>query len=148
MEWSEQVFPLEGKNYSWSEPSHHITAYSSGKPVAHLGFGSYPVKSGKLAMQLIGVGGVVVRPEMQGRRIPRRLFEALHSTPLLDARDTLCTLFCPLRLESYYAGLGYRKYTGEVFIPGPEGSRLFDFSFMMRGDDEFSSSITLTTDPW
>lgn len=148
MEWSDQVFPVEGRKYTWSEPSHHIIAYAAGKPVAHLGFGRYEIVNGDRRTQLIGVGGVVVRPEWQGNGIPQRLFEVLHSTPELDTRNSVCTLFCPTRLETYYKKHGYQKYGGVVHIPNGEQPKVFDFSFMYRGEAEFSPSISLVTNPW
>lgn len=147
-EWADRVFPAEGSKYSWSQPTHHVVAYESGNPVAHLGFGRYEIIDGGHPVAVIGVGGVVVRPECQGKRIPQRLFDFLHRASDLDARDTPCTLFCPARLEPYYAKHGYRIYTGEVYIPGDGGSNLFEFRFMYCGDVEFSPTITLLTDPW
>jgi predicted N-acetyltransferase YhbS len=148
MEWSEHVFPVEGRKHTWSAPTHHIIARSSGEPIAHLGFGRYEIMNVRQAMQVVGVGGVVVRPQWQGQNIPQRLFACLHSTEVLDARESVCTLFCPARLESYYARQGYQKFTGEVLIPVGERHERIDFSFMCRGNTEFGSPITLLTDPW
>ena len=147
-EWADRVFPEEGSEYRWSQPSHHIVAYAAGQAVAHLGFGRFEVRNGETPTMLIGVGGVVVRPEWQGLRIPQRLFDYLHDSPVLDVRSTPCTLFCPQRLETYYSKHGYRKYDGTVLIPGDDGHRPFEFSFMVRGDVAFSTPVTLTTHPW
>ena len=147
-EWREQVFPVEGRAYRWSETSHHVVARSSGEAVAHLGFGRFELLDGGRTLAVIGVGGVVVRPEYQGRRIPSLLFDVLHSTPVLGARETTCTLFCPERLVPYYSGHGYKVYGGEVNIPWGDGTKVIDLRFMYRGQAEFSPSITLTTDPW
>lgn len=148
MGWSERVFPEEGRQYSWTESTHHIVAYESAEPVAHLGFGLFEIQNGDQAEQVIGVGGVVVRPEWQGQRIPNRLFAHLHSTDVLDARDRIFTLFCPARLEPYYAHMGYKNFEGDVLIPDGEGVKRFAFSFMYRGDAGFRPVITLTTNPW
>lgn len=147
-EWDEQVFPVEGRAYRWSQPTHHILARIEGTAIAHLGFGRYEILDSARARSVIGVGGVVVRPEWQGRRIPQSLFDFLHGTPVLDARETPCTLFCPPRLEPYYSRYEYRPYGGEVRIPCSGGIRVIDFRFMYRGGAGFSESITLTTDPW
>jgi len=148
MEWSDQVFPVEGRKYNWSESTHHMIARSSGEPIAHLGFGRYEIRNVGQSMHVVGVGGVVVRPQWQGQRIPQRLFACLHSTEILDVREAVCTLFCPARLESYYSKLGYKKFTGEVFIPDGGQLERIDISFMYHGEVEFGSPITLLTNPW
>ncbi|WP_185235191.1 GNAT family N-acetyltransferase [Teredinibacter franksiae] len=148
-QWRETVFPIEGKEIQWSPSTHHVIARDNDqKPVGHIGYGHFVVQSGSYSFSIIGVGGVVVRPEYQGQGVPKRLFEQLHkNTPSSDCLR-LYTLFCPARLECYYKKHGYQKYTGLVKILQMNQLVTTDFSFMFRGDTIFGSELNLTSNPW
>lgn len=151
--WRERVFPVEGKGIEWSRPSRHIVCRSdAGIAIGHIGFGEYTLISAGRRILVIGVGGVVVRPEHQGKGIPAVMFDTLHrelSAPVSVPGDPVCfTLFCPRRLESYYAKHGYQVYAGPVEVIQKNEPVTVDFSFMFRGDCNFGETIVLTCEPW
>jgi len=146
--WDERVFPTEGRDFLWSESTHHIIAKDDGKSIGHLGFGKYLVV-GEVEKSVIGVGGVVVRPEYQRKKIPRRMFEVLNSTNILNAKESIKTLFCPERLVSYYKVHGYEEYTHGFKFMQKEGYTKTDkIHFMVRGELGLSCFVSIPSYPW
>jgi hypothetical protein len=147
--WRERVFPVEGKDIEWAKPSRHIvTRNENGMAIGHVGLGRFVVISENREIPVIGVGGVVVRPEYQGRGIPAGMFEVLHRGVPGFKGINCFTLFCPQRLEGYYARYGYRVYDGTVQVVQKEKLVSVDFSFMFRGNCNLGESVTLTGEPW
>lgn len=149
--WRERVFPEEGRKINWSEPEWHLVAYNRERdPIAHLSYSGFTIGLDKGRQQaVVGVGGVVVRPEQQGKNIPLKLFDHLHSSPhALEISNTF-TLFCPLRLGSYYQRHGYQPFTGEfTFVQGAVATTTEEFMFMYRGADLSTRVIELNNEPW
>lgn len=147
--WGEQVFPIEGRNYTWSPASHHVIARDGTTPVGHIGFGEFNIQTGGNSLTVIGVGGVVVRPEYQGKNIPAKMFKALHEAIALSAHTRLFTLFCPKRLVTYYNKHGYTLYEGKVmFMQNKQLVPSAQFCFMHYGSNVLGSFVHLTTEPW
>ncbi|HEX7026271.1 MAG TPA: GNAT family N-acetyltransferase [Gammaproteobacteria bacterium] len=147
--WRDRVFPVEGKGIEWAKPSCHIVCRNEdGMAVGHAGLGRFAIISAGKEMPVIGVGGVVVRPEYQGRGIPAKMFEVLHRGMPGFEEINCFTLFCPQRLEGYYARHGYRVYDGTVKVVQKEKLVTVDFSFMFCGDCGFGEWITITGEPW
>lgn len=146
--WRKHVFPLEGRGFVWSEPTHHIVARDNGKAVGHIGFGAYTI-IGEAEKVVIGVGGVVVRPEYQGRKIPGNMFAVLNSTDTLNAKDRIKTLFCPKRLVSYYENHGYEDFChGFRFNQKYGYTRSDKLHFMTRGELGLTRFLSIPCYPW
>lgn len=146
--WGEQVFPIEGRDYTWSPTSHHIIARDGLTPIGHIGFGEFNIQTAAGVMTVIGVGGVVVRPEHQGKNIPASMFEALHKARECGAHKKLFTLFCPERLVTYYRRHGYTLYENEVMFMQNKQLVKSDFCFMHKGEASLGPYVHLTTEPW
>ena len=69
-----------------------------------------------------GIGGVMVSPERQrqglGRTVMQAAHEALRSNP--DVQFGL--LFCEPHNTTFYEGIGWRRFVGEVRVDQPGGS--------------------------
>jgi predicted N-acetyltransferase YhbS len=145
---SDSIFPEEGKEFTWEKPSHHIVARENDVAIAHIGLGKYVV-SGEAETAVIGAGGVVVRRECQGQGILSLLFDVLHTTTTLNARNSATALFCPRRLVSYYERFGYREYKAGVrFL---QNSRYIEtplFCFMVRGLSGLRGQLEIPSGPW
>jgi len=146
--WDEQVFPVEGRNWSWAQPSHHIVYRKEGAATGHIGFLKSTVETDELLLHVIGVGGVVVRPESQGKGIPGKMFAFLHEIAPGETGTNLFTLFCPHRLLSYYAMHGYKEYQWPVRVTQGNELKEIDFGFMTFGKPEIKGPITTTSEPW
>lgn len=147
-EWKERVFPEEGRGKQWSSVSWHSIAYSEGgDPVGHIGFDRFDIVVDSECLSVIGVGGVVVRPEYQGRRIPALLFDKVHNEGGDNLGLDVFILFCPARLVPYYEKHGYRQHMGPVnFLQYGEQVQS-TFEFMHRGLAS-ANSVELRCAPW
>lgn len=148
MGWSEQVFPVEGKNLSWSSTSLHVVAREKNEPISHLGFGAFLIDTEFESLKVVGVGGVVVRPEHQGKNIPSALFSTLHSSELALQISDVFTLFCPHRLVAYYQKVGYILYKGTLTFLQSGNQVKSSFCFMYRGKCNLGSHIVVPSNPW
>lgn len=148
-QWKERVFPEEGRGKEWSQVSWHAVAYADdGSPVGHIGFDGFDVNVNSAEYLVIGVGGVVVRPEYQGQGIPALLFQEVHSQGEQVVGSEIFTLFCPDRLVPYYEKHGYCLYNGGVRFP-QHGKRVSSsFNFMVKGVSLGDGVIDLKTAPW
>ena len=148
--WSDTVFPIEGRRYLWSKPRWHLIAYDSqNQPIGHLGYNIFKVFFNDEERFVIGIGGVVVVPRYQGQRLPQALFKELDKVLNPPGMPMLKTLFCPFRLTSYYARHGYFEAACPVNIIQLDSSaHIENFTFM--GSESLSDihSIKLTTPPW
>jgi predicted N-acetyltransferase YhbS len=148
--WADPVFPIEGRPLQWSPSRWHVLAFDDGEfPVAHIGFDAFAIESGGQVLKVIGVGGVVVRPELQGKGIPGLLFKELHHSPLAQSLSSTFTLFCPHRLVGYYEGHGYVGFDSEVsFLNKGNVTQSSDFRFMWHGEPLQDVPLKLHCPPW
>lgn len=147
--WGDCVFPKEGLRFAWAKPQCHIVASVNGSAVGHIGFGRFSVYGGEEKKVVIGVGGVVVRPEFQGQRIPEKMFKLLNTTEVLDSAHLPKTLFCPKRLVPYYARHGYIEYCYPLKFKQDWGLvESSEFSFMVNGKLGFSCAVSIPSYPW
>lgn len=148
-QWRERVFPEEGRGKEWSQVSWHTIAYAAdGSPAGHIGFDGFFVHAISNDRPVVGIGGVVVRPEYQGQGIPALLFQEVHEQGERVVESNVFTLFCPGRLVSYYEKHGYRLHSDGVrFLQ--HGQRVEStFNFMVRGGAVEKGVIELQTAPW
>jgi predicted N-acetyltransferase YhbS len=148
--WSDSVFPKEGKGMQWAPLGWHILGLECGKPVAHLGFDRFIVNDSGANVSVVGIGGVVVRPEFQGKGIPFLLFRKLHEDCPENVRSETFTLFCPERLVAYYRKHGYEKVERSVEIIQFGKPVTTTFTLMTRGSgiQRKGEKIALSGPPW
>ena len=149
--WRERVFPVEGKDFSWAKPKWHLLGFSDGNlPVAHLGYADFDISCEDGSVKkVIGVGGVVVRPEAQGQHIPAQLFNYLHQSSHAKGLSNTFTLFCPSRLEGYYQKQGYVKYEGAfTFLQNQKLTATSKLMLMQQGSLISTNKINIDSEPW
>lgn len=149
--WRERVFPIEGKELTWAQSAWHLLAFDGGEmPIAHLGYGNFSIFiDGLYREQVVGVGGVVARPEVQGKNIPSNLFNHLHESAHALALSKVFTLFCPERLIGYYQKHGYIAFGGELsFLQGGSQTTSENFMFMSYGRPLSAHTIKIESEPW
>jgi predicted N-acetyltransferase YhbS len=146
--WREQVVPIEGRAFQWSKPEKHVLVYENGESIGHMGFGRFVISGSRVA-DVIGIGGVVVRPEHQGRRIPELMFKYVAETEELGSNKLPQTLFCPGRLSSYYGKHGFQEYAdGCEFLQNGEYQSTDRFVFMAKGLVQMSGKLKIAFRPW
>lgn len=149
--WRERVFPEEGKPFVWAQSKWHLLAHQDDSlPLGHLGYGDFRMLlDDDTEITVVGIGGVVVRPEEQGKHIPNKLFEYLHESAHAKDLSALFVLFCPRRLESYYSKHGYTKFEGPyTFVQGGVVTSTNDFALMFYGHPLVASKIHIAGELW
>lgn len=149
--WRDRVFPEEGRGFKWSPSRWHVLAHDvPQRPIAHLGFNAFSIGLDDRAdVNVVGVGGVVVRPEYQGRGIPRLLFDTLHESDHARQLAGIFSLFCPHRLTGYYERFGYREYEGRfTFLQDGVETSTDAFVFMYRGPELAHGRLRVHSHPW
>ncbi|MDQ2076773.1 GNAT family N-acetyltransferase [Marinimicrobium sp. ABcell2] len=149
MHWREQVFPVEGRGMEWAQSTWHSVAYDAGgQAIGHIGFGAFTLFEDSVERAVIGVGGVVVRPEHQSEGIPAQLFAEVHQQAEQRLGSDIFTLFCPLRLVPYYTRHGYGHHSGPVQFIQKGELVTSNFEFMHRDGLSLDSAIELKGNPW
>ncbi|HEY7885126.1 MAG TPA: hypothetical protein VIC08_09290 [Cellvibrionaceae bacterium] len=147
--WRERVFPEEGVGKQWAETAWHILVYDTpALPIAHLGFDRFLLNADGVDQAVIGVGGVVVRPEYQGQGVPDLLFDTLHREAPDLCNTHAFALFCPERLVSYYLRHGYTPVAGEVFFQQFGQQVRSRFELMTYGVELGSARVDINSLPW
>lgn len=149
--WRDRVFPVEGKDIQWAKSKWHLLAFDgSNEPSAHLGYADFMISFDDHSQEkIVGVGGVVVRPEFQGQNIPEKLFSYLHNSNHARSLSSIFTLFCPKRLESYYQKHGYRTFQGQfTFLQNGLSVSTDKFILMRYGSHLSSKNIHINSEPW
>ncbi|MFN0118035.1 MAG: GNAT family N-acetyltransferase [Elusimicrobiota bacterium] len=148
--WNEFVFPKEGKGMEWAPLGWHVLAFEGTNPIAHIGFDRFSINDSGETIWVVGVGGVVVRPEFQKKGIPAELFKKLHTNCPPSIFSESFTLFCPERLVPYYQKHGYEKVERSVKVIQFGQLISTNFTFMARGTtvQKKGSTINLFGPPW
>lgn len=144
------AFPEEGHHMQWQDSQWHVVALDEQqKPIANVGFVGVNVRLGKQSFHLVGVGGVIVKPAYRGQHLPRKLFKTLHQSSLALSISQTFALFCPFRLESYYASLGYQTLKVPVeFKQNGEKTQSRSFAFMQYGELLPEHPVSIDALPW
>ena len=149
--WGENIFGVEDKLYRWQSKDYHFITEEDGQPLSHVGVIKTTVKAGGTDVTVGGIGGVVTRPEAQGRRLVhaamRRAAEFMCDELSVDAG----MLFCLQRLMPFYAGQGWRLLEDETEFEQPSGRVVSPFRVMVLpcGDYEWPAGrVEIAGLPW
>ncbi|WP_042450941.1 GNAT family N-acetyltransferase [Streptacidiphilus jiangxiensis] len=113
-------FGIAFTGLTWLPKDEHFAVRHEGRLVAHAGLLRLPVAIGEARTEVIGVGGVAVAPDMQGRGLARLVVTAaLEHARTMGPRHAL--LFCRPPLVPLYARLGWHPLDGDVLVGQPEG---------------------------
>lgn len=118
--WGEDIFGVGSLAVRWRPKETHFFMDVDGQPLSHVGLLKHEVSVGGKPLTVAGVGGVVTRPEAQGRGYARRLLQ--HATEVFanEWKVDAGLLFCLPRLQPYYAALGWQPVTDEVRVEEQE----------------------------
>ena len=130
--WGENIFGTEDAGYRWRPKDYHFITEEDGRVLSHVGVVKTAVRAGGREVTVGGVGGVVTRPEAQGRRL-------VHAA-MLQAAGFIChelgaefgMLFCLPRLAPFYARQGWLMVEDEVEMEQPAGKVVWPFHVMVR----------------
>ncbi|MFG2502079.1 GNAT family N-acetyltransferase [Streptomyces sp. NPDC048441] len=113
-------FGVADTGLAWLPKKDHFGIRMQGRLVAHTGLLRLPLSIGGASIEVVGVGGVAVAPDVRGRGLARQIVgAALEHARTMGPRHGL--LFCRLPLVSLYERLGWRVLDQDVYVDQPEG---------------------------
>ena len=112
-------FGVAAAGLTWLPKKEHFGIRHGDRLVAHAGLLRLPVTIGDTETEVVGVGGVAVAPDRQGRGLARLVVQAA-----LDHARTMgpqhALLFCRPALVPLYQRLGWHPLGTEVLVEQPE----------------------------
>ncbi|MFD0278791.1 GNAT family N-acetyltransferase [Kitasatospora sp. NPDC127111] len=114
-------FGVAHTGLSWLPKDIHFGVRDGdGRLIAHSGLLRLPFTVGGVDLEVMGVGGVAVAPDVRGRGLARAVVgAALDHARTLGPRFAL--LFCRPQLVGLYRRLGFRELAVDVHVEQPEG---------------------------
>ncbi|MER5966500.1 GNAT family N-acetyltransferase [Streptomyces sp. NPDC002057] len=111
-------FGVASTGLTWLPKEEHFGVRDGDRLVAHAGLLRLPVAIGGAETEVVGVGGVAVAPDMQGRGLARLVVAAaLDHARTLGPRHAL--LFCRPPLVPLYQRLGWHPLDQDVLVEQP-----------------------------
>jgi predicted N-acetyltransferase YhbS len=106
----------------WDDHERRIVLVDEGRMIACAGLVVAPVHVGDEALEVVGVGGVIVTHSRRGEGLARRVMEgALERAAQLGPAFAL--LFCRPDRAGFYRKLGFAKVDAPVEVAQLEGER-------------------------
>lgn len=136
----------------WANAERRVLVWNDANElVCHVGFYSRPAKWDGLAVKIGGIGGVITRQDSRKQgHASTAIRLAVDDMKENDGAD-FALLFCEPHNFAFYRGLGWRRFTGDVFAEQPEGRVRFDvmapFVFDLRLSPQ-SGVLDLCGLPW
>ncbi|NGO75741.1 GNAT family N-acetyltransferase [Streptomyces sp. YC504] len=116
-------FGVASTGLTWLPKQDHFGIRLEGRLVAHAGLLRLPVAISGARTEVVGVGGVAVAPDMQGKGLARLVVTAaLEHARTMGPEHAL--LFCRPPLVPLYQRLGWHPLNEDVRVEQPEGRRV------------------------
>ena len=125
--WGENIWGLEDADYRWRPKDYHFVTEEDGRPLSHVGVIKTAVRAGGREVTVGGVGGVVTRPEAQGRRLAHAAMRQASAFICKELGAEFGMLFCLPRLAPFYARQGWQVVEEEVEIEQPAGKLVWPY---------------------
>ena len=144
--------PGAGLSWARTERSVVVRITVDGDIVAHAGVLTRRCLHNDRPVRIGGIGGVKTHPEIRnsglGRQVMTRAAEILRD----DLAADFGLLVCPVSAAGFYERLGWRAFSGELWIDQPAGRTLFTINQVkvlpLRGEAPVSGTIDLCGFPW
>jgi hypothetical protein len=149
--WGENIFGLEDAGFKWRPKDYHFITEEDGRPLSHVGVLKTTLKAGGREVTVGGVGGVVTRPEAQGRRYVHAAMRRAAAFMCEELRVDAGALFCLQRLVPFYAGQGWRLLEEETEFEQPSGRVVSPFRVMVLPCGDFkwpAGRVEVAGLPW
>jgi len=149
--WGKDIFGVEDKLYRWTPKEYHFVTEEDGRPLSHVGLLKTVVKAGGRDVTVAGIGGVVTRPEAQGRRYVHAMMQRAAKFMCEELKVDAGMLFCLQRLMSFYARQGWQLLEVETEFEQPTGRVVSPYRVMVLpcGDFEWPAGrVEVAGLPW
>ena len=129
--WGKDIFGIEDAAYRWRPKELHFITEEDGQALSHVGLVRTKVKAGGQEVTVCGIGGVVTRPEAQGRRLVHAAMQEAARYMCADMGVEFGMLFCLPRLAPFYEQQGWQFVEAEVEIDQPDGPVVWPYRVMV-----------------
>ncbi len=149
--WGADIFGLAPYTVTFRKKDVHFFMDVDNEPMSHVGILKHEVSVGGTPLTIAGLGGVVTRPEAQGKGYARRLIERAVEFFGQEWKVEAGLLFCLPQLERYYASLGWQPLKETVLIEQPSGQIKMPFRAMVfpcQGRPWPAGEVELRSLPW
>lgn len=142
----EDPFDVEGVTLRFRAKAEHVALRAGdGSLVASTGIVIANVQVGDVRLQVVGLGGVIVRAELRGQGLARVIVEAAIAKGR-NLGPPFALLFCRADRAGLYRRLGFREVVGEVLVGQPDGYQVMPMRTMwraLRPDAEWPSGLLI-----
>ncbi|HEU4973992.1 MAG TPA: GNAT family N-acetyltransferase [Baekduia sp.] len=104
----------------WRPKDRHVGVWDGDELIAAAGVVVAEVEVAGAAFDVVGVGGLVVRPEYRGRHLMPLVADPVGRMAEAAGPDR-AMIFCDERLVRVYEGRGYTRIADPVWVDQPEG---------------------------
>ena len=129
--WGEMIFGIEDAAFRWRPKELHFITEEEWRALSHVGLVRAKVRAGGREVTVGGVGGVVTRPEAQGRHLVHAAMQEAARYMCADMGVEFGMLFCLPRLAPFYERQGWRLVEEEVEIEQPDGNVVWPYHVMV-----------------
>ncbi len=136
---------------SWRPTETHIFVSAEGRKMCHVGLVRQVVEISGVALDVAGVGGVLVRSAERGHGYGRAAMDAAEEFVAREWKAGFMLLFCREALRSWYDALGWRKVLGATWAEQPNGSVVLPLESMWKslsGARWPDGDVYLRSRPW
>ncbi len=149
--WGENIFGDPPVELTWRPKEVHFVLYEDGQAMSHVSILKHEIRVGGKPLTVAGLGGVVTRPEAQGKGYAGKLMRSAARYFKREWKVDAGLLFCLPRMVAYYEALGWHVIEAPVFIRQPTGKMESPFLVMVlpcNGHDWPNGKVELRSLPW
>jgi GNAT superfamily N-acetyltransferase len=149
--WGDNIFGDPPAELKWRSKDVHFVLYKDGEPVSHVSILKHEIKVGRKPLLVAGLGGVVTRPEAQGKGFASKLMRRAAKYFKQEWQVDAGLLFCLPHMVPYYEWLGWHVIEEPVFFRQPSGKIESPFIVMVlpcNGHDWPAGKVELKSLPW
>jgi len=122
----EVVETLPGRLFRWAEPQWSVLLWDEGQLVTRVGLLQREIISNGTQKKIGGIGRVMTHPAKQRQGLAGQALDEAHMFFDTELGASYALLFCQLKLVRFYKRLGWKTFSGKVFVEQPAGK--VDFS--------------------
>jgi GNAT superfamily N-acetyltransferase len=117
--WSDDIFGLAGTELAdlpGKSAELRFALYLDGQAMGHVGILRHTVAVAGQPIHIGGIGGVLTRPEAQGKGYAHQLLNEATAFLKNEWRVQFGMLFCFERLMSFYQSMGWQQIHNDVYL--------------------------------
>jgi GNAT superfamily N-acetyltransferase len=141
----------EGYRLQWQPKSQHVFVIEGGIMACHVGLVTQMVTVGDHLVPVVGIGGVLTRPDCRGRGLGQLVMRTAQEFVVKHKIANFGLLFCRAAMQGWYERLGWSPITEPVWFDQPEGAIRSPLVVMLKccGQERWpGGTVRLRCLPW